>query len=255
MKHSLYKLLAVLSILIIGSAGSCRKPVDPPKTNVVQLKFNLKQLWESSEFIYNDVQYTNAAGNKVTFSNLKYLISGVELVKTDNSVISFKNQYGFINCQTGKDTFSISGVPAGDYKSIRFYIGVDSVTNHGDPNQYAVSHPLNPNVNQMFWGWSGGYVFMLLEGDVVDSLGANKGFSYHIANDENYAQINLPAVFTVASTSLTADMTFNVAEVFKNPYIHNFWRESLSTHSSNDGGLSNRIRDNYKDAFSITAIR
>ncbi|MEY4866325.1 MAG: hypothetical protein RLY64_579, partial [Bacteroidota bacterium] len=46
----------------------------------------------------------------------------------------------------------------------------------------------------------------------------------------------------------------NVAEMFKNPHLHDFRRDPLTTHSSFDGGLSNPLMDNAKDVFSIKRI-
>ena len=241
----------LLFLFMVGCRDKKPTPVPTPKP---QLNFVVEQDFDGSDFDYDATYFTNAAGNIVQFSNLKYLLSNFILIKTDGTEVKLDSSFAFVNAKIGRDTFSFPNLPAGNYQGIKFFIGLDSATNHGDPNRYSTTHPLSPSINQMHWGWSGGYIFMTLEGLVKDSLGIPRGFSYHLANDENLRQVTCLSPFSVDSTSKKVVLRMNAAEIFKNPNLHDFRREVFTTHSSFDGGLSNRLMDNARDVFSIKRI-
>jgi hypothetical protein len=79
-------------------------------------------------------------------------------------------------------------LPVGKYKGIRFRVGLDSLTNHGDPAKYTESHPLSTFKN-MHWTWKSGYKFTVMEGKVDASATGGQmypttAFSYHTGTDE-----------------------------------------------------------------------
>lgn len=245
--------IVAFAFMLLGCRDKTPKPpVNQPQKP--QLNFVVEQDFDGSDFDYDATFFTNAAGNLLQFSNFKYLLSDFILLKSDGTELKLDSSFAFVNAKTGRDTFSFPNLPAGSYLGIKFKIGLDSLLNHGDPNRYPTTHPLSPSTNQMHWGWSGGYIFMTMEGLVKDSLGVPKGFSYHLANDENLRQITCLSPFSVDSVSKKVVLRMNVAEMFKNPHLHDFRREPLTTHSSFDGGLSNRLMDNAKDVFSIKRI-
>jgi hypothetical protein len=245
--------IVAFAFLLLGCGDKNPKPpIKQPQKPA--LNFVVEQDFDGSDFDYNGTNFTNAAGNIMQFSNLKYLLSNFILIKTDGTEVKLDSSYAFVNLKTGRDSFSFPNLPAGNYSGMKFFIGLDSVVNHGDPNRYSTTHPLSPSVNQLHWGWSGGYIFISMEGLVQDSLGVPRGFSYHLANDENLRQVTCLSPFSVDSVSKKVVLRMNVAEMFKNPNLHDFRREPLTTHSSFDGGLSNRLMDNAKDVFSIKRI-
>jgi hypothetical protein len=248
------RLIFVFSIFFIF--GCKDRTIDPPKPTekIIALNFVVNQVFDSLPFDYDVRNFVTEAGNPILFSNLKYFLSDFRLVKTDGTEIILDSSFAFVNLKTGRDTFSFSKIPAGNYTSIRFKLGLDSSVNHSDPNNYPVTHPLSPSVNQMHWGWAGGYVFMMLEGTIKDSSNTTRGYSYHLANDENLRTIECSMPFSIDSTSKTVHLEFNAAEIFKNPYLHNFNRALLTTHSSADGGLATKLINNTTDAFRISKI-
>ncbi|MDB6004434.1 MAG: hypothetical protein JWR15_1421, partial [Prosthecobacter sp.] len=101
---------------------------------------------------------------KAQVTRLDCLLSGLALQRLDGTWVESRDWFAYLSVAAGRLTAKGSGIPAGDYKGIRFRIGVDEATNKSDPNRYAPEHALNPQVNGLHWGWQGGYVFMALEG-------------------------------------------------------------------------------------------
>src|SRR5439155_21213230 len=112
--------------------------------------------------------------------------------RTGDSWIAPKDSLAYISGREGRTRFRLSQIPAGHYERIRFDVGLPNALNHTDASQYPASHPLNPQVNGLHWGWMGGYVFLALEGNWLKSAGTQGGFSYHIATDRCLMRVELP---------------------------------------------------------------
>jgi hypothetical protein len=94
-----------------------------------------------------------------------------------------------------------------DIESIAFGVGVPANINtiNGadaiDISAYPAGHPLSFQDPSMHWGWSSGYIHMIVGGD-ADSNGDNvpdKIFEIHSLGDNTYANVSLPVVETNSS--------------------------------------------------------
>ena len=70
--------------------------------------------------------------------------------------------------------------------------GLKPEINHKNIAEYPPTHPLNPDVNGLHWGWMGGYVFLALEGNWLQPDGRQSGYSYHLATDRQLMMVELP---------------------------------------------------------------
>jgi len=70
---------------------------------------------------------------------------------------------------------TIDSIPKGEYNTISFTLGVDSVDNCSG----AQSGALDP-VNGMFWAWNSGYIFLKMEGISSASNSTGKRLEFHI---------------------------------------------------------------------------
>ena len=175
------------------------------------------------------------------------------LVDGNNNKVLLKDQYALIEAHKGDVTFTLTDIPLGDYISIGFSIGLDSATNHGNPNQYAAEHPLSPINNSLHWNWTGGYIFTALEGKVVKDA---ETFIFHLAGDQNKLDFELPTSFSTSATDADKEavITYDVSEVFKNPEIYSIASDGASSHSVSSPVTVKLIR-NMSDVFTKFEVK
>jgi hypothetical protein len=124
--------------------------------------------------------YKTAGGADYSVDLLKFYVSNVQLVKADGSsqavqglsLASFgdtapnkgkllENGQIFNAKTTQNETVFTLTAPSGDYKGIRFEIGVPKDLNHREAS--TIPMPLGLE-SGMFWAWNPGYIFFRLEG-------------------------------------------------------------------------------------------
>jgi hypothetical protein len=218
------------AIVAIGVVlQSCKKeetpmtptPVDNSK--VIEMRFYPK--WGTAPLTLN-TRYTNAAGDTVQLSAIKFYVSEAALV--DSTGKEFKLTDGDAHAKAshgsglaiwlvdmsattvaanGYYPFQAKGAP-GKYRGVKFSVGVPFDENHKDAATQG--EPLGPN-SGMYWSWNPGYIFHKIEGR-VDSAGQQKVLNYHLGEDNRKATIRL-ASFTVPVTEFVVGESNNVFKV------------------------------------------
>jgi cytochrome c peroxidase len=188
-----------------------------------------------------------AVATQVT--RLDCLLSGLALQKEDGTWLESKDWFAYLSMAAGRLTAKVSGMPAGEYKGIRFRIGVDESTNKSDPNRYAADHALNPQVNGLHWGWQGGYIFMALEGRFLKD-GKESGFSYHIANAPQLMTVELSVAYR-GGRPLTLALEFDVQRALAGI---DFAKDGTSTHSREGDALAAKLKANIEHAFRVRSM-
>ncbi len=126
----------------------------------------------------NSYEGIGATASKVTPSDFRFYVSGVELIDAtgkavplkldqderwqhrDVALLDFENRTG--PCLTGtQETRDIVAgtVPAGTYRGLRFSLGVPFELNHAD----ATIAPSPLNLTSLFWNWQAGYKFLRVD--------------------------------------------------------------------------------------------
>jgi hypothetical protein len=72
-------------------------------------------------------QYKNALGQTYTISKFRYYISNICLKKSDGTMYFSKNYYLIDEEDASSKNITLTGIPEGDYNSISFMLGVDSL--------------------------------------------------------------------------------------------------------------------------------
>lgn len=126
---------------------------------------------------------TSAEGQDHRFSELKYVISNMRLVKADGSEFPYNindlDKGATVVDHSKPQTlhYVLSNIPTGEYKQIKFGLGVKNELNTLDqarfPNFYAEA---GANDTQMMWEWGSGYRFTKIEGFYDED---NKDMSIH----------------------------------------------------------------------------
>lgn len=208
--------------------------------------------------VAGDSVYTNSSGEPFTVTALRYYVSNFSFIKNDGSEVIMPADYYLID-QSGKTGIkrTISSIPAGTYKGVKFLIGVDSAKTV----QGAQTGDLDPS-NGMVWDWNTGYIFVKLEGKSPVAGTIDSAYQYHISgyrtstntNALHWAEVSFgsqPLVIT-ASTLPQLYIKTDILEFFQNPYNFSIADNPVVT-LSNSTAVS--ISNNYADMFSFDHIQ
>jgi len=136
-----------------------------------------------------------------------YYLSNVRITHDGGQVTSLGSDVYLI--EPDNHQIYLGYVDVQDIESINFGIGVPSNLNtiSGadaiDISAYPAGHPLYFQDPSMHWGWSSGYMFMIIGGDAdKNNDGVPDGY-YDLAplGDQNYAEVTIPVI----ETNTTAD--------------------------------------------------
>ncbi|MFB5944204.1 MbnP family protein [Albibacterium profundi] len=163
------------ALILITTWMSCSKSEDSPVANDIVLHFN--NTFKNTTIVLGDASSTDATENTSAegqvhrFSELKYVISNIRLVKASGDEIPYNindlDLGATVVNQAKPQTldYVLNNIPAGDYKQIKFGLGVKQELNTLDevrfPNFYAEA---GANDTEMMWEWGTGYRFVKLEG-------------------------------------------------------------------------------------------
>ena len=151
--------------------------------------------------------YKTSGGMDYSVDLLKFYVSNVQLVKADGSsqAVSGLSLASFGDAPTnttagkmleggqmynpkttqGETVFTLNA-PAGEYKGIRFEIGVPKDLNHRDASTVAMPLGLESG---MFWAWNPGYIFFRLEGKTMVD-GKPQPWLLHMGTDNWRLNVN-----------------------------------------------------------------
>lgn len=132
------------------------------------LFLNFSHSFDGQALVLGD-EYSMPDGRKLDISRLDYYLSNLYLLKGDDLIPeSISDSYLLIkdNSEMSVSAFSFENLDLTDVRGVRFYVGIDSVTNHEDPSVYSDGEPLALHMPSMHWGWAGGYRFVVVNGNV-----------------------------------------------------------------------------------------
>ena len=168
MKKNAIKLLMISLVMI-----SCSKSEDV--ANSVNLHFN--NTFKNTTIVLGSADSpaastnTSASGQLHQFSELKYVISNIRLIKADGSEIPYnvndldKGAAVIDQAKAATLNYVLSNIPVGEYKQIKFGLGVKQEINTLDQLRFPVFYATaGANDTKMHWEWGTGYRFTKLEG-------------------------------------------------------------------------------------------
>jgi cytochrome c peroxidase len=198
-------------------------------------------------------RYQTSAGESFSVTRVSYLVSDFALQRGDGSWLEFSNSVAWLDHDQNRDSIRLENVPAGEFRSVRFLVGLNTNLNHADIATFPAQHPLNPDVNGLHWSWQGGYIFMALEGLWRNGGGELDGWAYHLARDTNAVRITLAAALTITSET-RLELNFDLAAVLNAPRPLSFAHDGSSTHSRDGDPISAALVKNLAGAFSVKRI-
>lgn len=221
---------------------------------------DFKALVEGVPLVMKDSVYKNVLNYNYKIETLRFYVSNVYLVKSDNSEV-LVNDVSYLDFENHHATYSEEGEKIvgsalpGDYKGIRFAIGVDPGINNLDPSVYPNDHPLSIFRNA-HWTWAAGYIFIKIEGKMDSIPNGNKSltqlFVYHCGNNPLYRELSFTRDFTIAEGNVFEfKLAVNVDRIFYGSSDTLDVRHEPVTHSEDNlFALAERVTNLFVDAIS-----
>jgi hypothetical protein len=148
------------------------------------------------------INYQNLNGTSFNLDHFDYYISGVQLVHDGGQILNLSSDVFLV--EPTNHTIYLGYLNVDQIDSVRFSVGVPANLNTSsgidavDISTYPAGSPLSFQDPSMYWGWTAGYMHMII-GGLADSN--NDGisdylFELHNLGDNNYRQVQLPIVQT-----------------------------------------------------------
>lgn len=233
--------------------------INPNDKNKVSLNF--ENMVGTEPIMLNTKTYTNASGEDFTISAFNYFVSNITLKKIDGTELKFADKYFLVKeTDQSSKTIELADIPAGDYDSISFMIGVDSARSVSDVSQRTgVLDPASYGTDNMYWSWNSGYIFFKMEGTSSKSAAASKAYKLHIGG---FGGLTAKTVNNLRVITL---QMAEVAKVRKNiaPEIHlsvdakQVFKSNVKIADGNEimnPALGAAVADNYKDMFAVEHV-
>jgi len=174
----------LMAAILCAILGSCKKnssqDYDPSVKASLSVEFD--NVAGSSDLQLNTGLYTNAAGENLRVTQLKYFVSNFVLtnINGDNYTVPQDSCYFLINESDENTHEPLLQVPEGEYKTLTFILGVDSMRNTMDISRRTGALDPAAAANGMYWGLNNGYIFFNMEGSSPAASAAAGVFRYHI---------------------------------------------------------------------------
>ncbi|MEI6815286.1 MAG: MbnP family protein [Bacteroidota bacterium] len=146
----------------------------------------------------------DSLGRRFKMSLGQFYINNIILKKADGTTFPIKSTVYLLK-KMSNETYYLDSVPAGNYSSITFDVGVDDVSNHVNPANFASSSPLYiQNPSMWFGSTSSGYMFMNVQG-MADTSANNNGtvnfpFTLQLGTSSDLRTVNMPNTpFTITA--------------------------------------------------------
>ncbi len=199
------------------------------------------------------LRYQTSAGETFSITRVSYLVSDFALQRNDGSWLEISNAVAWLDFDQNRNSIWLDKIPANEFCSVRFLVGLNTNLNHADIAQFPASHPLNPNLNGLHWSWQGGFIFLALEGLWRNAAGQLDGWAYHLARDTNATRITLAAPLVVTNET-KLELDFDLATLLNAPRPLAFGKDGSSTHSRDGDPISAALVVNLAGAFRVHKI-
>jgi hypothetical protein len=250
-------------ILSMAFIASCKKEKEKEnkdavvKDAVVVVEFKAKMNGEN--IVIKNNQYINVSGYKIKFEALRFYLSNLKLIKSDNSEVLLKDvdYLDFVNNHNSDNNIGeqiIINTCADTYKGLKFAIGVDPSLNNGDPAVYSEEHPLSI-YKDAHWGWNTGYIFLKLEGR-YDTSGVDADiapfFLFHLGLNPLFLEKEfLQNINVTAGDTTKIRIVLNAAQFFYSTTDTIDLATDHNTQSTDNFPLAERMKNTLSGSMTL----
>ncbi|WP_313808060.1 MbnP family protein [Flavobacterium sp.] len=146
------------------------------------LNVEFDNVFNGADLILNTQVNTTSLNENLKVGLVKYIVSNIVLTKADGTTFTYPTADGYFivnESDAASRVLQLQDIPAGDYTSIQFGIGVDQEHfNLGAGGQGDfLAHAQNED---MLWSWSAGYKFVAFEGTFTSAtVASDTSFMVH----------------------------------------------------------------------------
>ncbi len=248
----IYIITAVVFSIVTGCKSSDPEPSSPAVVTA-PISLHLHTFIGENEVELHNTVYRTVDDRKISLSAAQLYLSNIRLVKFDGSIHEIKDTILLINIDD--QVYKLGNVPVGNYKSIKFDVGLPSGINAQIPSG---SGNLN-NSDMWFTGsaQANNYVFMHAAGK-IDTTAAKDAadadmvpFLYKIGTNSNLVQVSMPDqnVSVQPGTMAYVHMKADYAELFNGLDLTDENNLSIETTADNASSLAIDIADNIAAMF------
>lgn len=202
--------------------------------------------------VLNTASYVTAHGDSISIGHFSYYLTNFSLA---GGGVNYKesNSYHLLLQETPSTlTFTLDSIPVGNYSSLTFLIGVDSLHNVSG----AQTGALDP-LNNMFWGWNTGYIQARLDGfspqsgDPSHTVTLDIGGFSGTNNTVHSITLPLPAQLTVSNDAVSRiTLDADALKWFAPTVIDLHTTYKVMT----PGDTAKMISDNFANMFSVESV-
>lgn len=227
-------LLLIFSVALLPACGSSGGSTTLRLTHHV----------DGSELVFDEVRYTNVAGNEYSVTRLEYYLSKLVLERAGAAPVTLADVH-YRNARDAATTERVlEGIPPGEYTGLTVFIGLGPEVN--------VSGGLPHTVENTNMAWpvpmGGGYHFLKLEGHWRDSATTTAGYAMHLGTNAALVTLHLSQSFTIKAGT-TLELRMNVNEWFRTPAPFDFASDPNYT-MGNEAAMT-KLRDNGADVLTL----
>ena len=181
--------IPILSLVVLLTA--CKKDntsqYNSSVTSGLSLEFD--NVVGSSDLQLNTATYANAFGQTFTVTKLKYYVSNFKFTNVDGSVYTVpqSESYFLIDESLPASRTPVMKLPEGEYKSVSFWVGVDSLRNTTDVAQRTGVLDVSAAAADMYWSWNSGYIFFKMDGTSPAITTMGGVFQFHVGGFGGYS--------------------------------------------------------------------
>ena len=248
--------ILIISFFLLSCGG---------KEEAGNLELQFTHRIDGKDLVLNQLIYVNVAENLYQVNEVKYFISNLYLLKTNNEWVKITQNQGihYVDLAYPQSlTWNIADIQQGEYKGISFIFGLDEADNQS--NRF-----VNAPEKDFFWPQplGGGYHYLQINGKWKDKEGNIKNMNFHagigqlyknnvIAVDSiyafihNYFRVDLPLHFAIEKDKITPlNLIMNIDRWFNAPiiYNHDYFGSSIMQNQQ----AQDIIRQNGKNVFAI----
>lgn len=210
-------LLLITAAIIFSSCDKKDDAITETQDIPGKVTVNFDAVFGTSDFALN----TNfTSGTKTyNFDKFRYWVSNIVLIKANGEEVSVPKSYflleetkaltlsdlgEFTYPATKREQIVLSDIPAGDYKGIKFGVGVDAKYNENMSLQAGELSQYNGMTN-ISWMWLTSYIFTSVGGKVTEGT-TNKTIKVETGLNANYKTVSLsfPQNVKIGSSKATA---------------------------------------------------